>query len=312
MHRKHHRPSKKRLAKAEKPLEIDEDEAEINFLLHNVTLTCDVVKPNHRLLTKTRFLPADKYPLQNMIQRLAFVYRFHLFVLGTALLTKSGGDRDKFYTVRSQLIHRVNINLLDEKILAHSSQLLQHINLDELNLLNATYRQLNGKEIFSGLKKLPIYKAIFAEKDHDDLDVPPGQCESWLKETIIPLLNYIRDKTKKLEYTEKSEFYDATKMLIMIVGDCCRLQIKPGFFDHHAYHHFMAECRKLRGDYSHKALTHKLYERNEELMRLGRKITTVKLEDHANINETLFPFTCHPKQTEAQIDTRHSRPAAAP
>jgi hypothetical protein len=272
----------------------------VTVIKHTVE-ACSIITRTHKQLITEAFEPD---PEINFIQRLAYLYRFHLLISAIAAIT-TNDKRERFYAIRTKLVHCISSELINKTMLANTQKKLHQLQLTELDKINGVTHEVSCDEIFKCIETLDIYQTIFAQIENESYQPSSQVIEEWLRSTAIPVLNICSKKTAS--YTHRQTQYDAIRLMILIIGDSCPTrQHKKSFYSDHTYFEFMNACIKLRNNLSHKIHITNNHSAVDLIPIAGKKITAQTLILSDEVEEKISPFnTINTKHTQTTYRGTH-------
>lgn len=267
-----------------------------------------VVFNNYRLLMQVPAKPLQHKALYELIQQMAFIYRFHLLNLSLKVLTEENHAKEEFNHIRTVIVHHIDQHSLNTDLINKTRKSLQQLDLSELGIVKRHGDHIYADGIKGYLLNIPLYQLM----DH----LPRTahyQREDWLKNHAIPLLNKIASMQKSAAKEDAKLCEDAIKLLIIIMGEQCP-KCREFDIDNFTlmnsgkYADFLVDCRMLRNFYSHRAITHKYDVCLPAFLKAAHALNPSQVKHERHLDLTLFPAPRRSSAIEARpVNPRHPR-----
>ncbi len=253
---------------------IESAEAEPVKVVKNATL--DGLKNHAIFLAGFEYSESAESSLKTLSETFAFLFNFHRFNLCRRNILAHTQQSYTAAELRTMLVHlTTKVDVTPNMIAETQQRLCQFIYTDVVKLVqkrskhpvspntDEKIQELSDLTPFKQFKyspitTLPLYQSLYESRDQINIEreLPPSDLYSWMKNTIIPLLNSLR--------LNRSANFDAIKWVIIILGEHCdleeRLELKHHFpeiepdrsINRGMIDKFMCKCREIRNDLAHE------------------------------------------------------------
>jgi len=273
-----------------------------------IWLQLKICVSNTRKLIGEHVYDHAQKPMYQLINNLAFLYRYHLLNLALrGLMVEGDSNKSKLESIRAVLVHGADYHLFDPELMRNTQESIAQLNLNELNTigqeqLGKKKTKLEGSEIGQQMLQIPMYEHM-ANIDKKDLPaIKKEKIDNWIKNEAIPVLNAISQiHDQSINDKQRETCNHALKMLIIMVGE---YGPKRGKFDEDKFSvsessdfkAFMSDCNQMRNFYAHFCLVDSQEQNFNKLIYTARKINDKSVAfDYDDVNDLLSPHAAKKK-----------------